>query len=493
MNGEPAGGARGPGQGPGAGHGQDGSGRISGEPAPRAGGGAPAVPGLAAGAGRYEPGAGAGEPAPAVARLAARLARLTEEAGPAMEELLADLVNHDSPSDHKPLLDRLAGRLQEELIRRGARVRRVRQEQAGDHLVARFFPDAGTRGAAGPGEEAAMAAGSAGPGSHRRRGILLLAHYDTVWPPGEAARRPFRREGGRGYGPGVFDMKAGIVIGLAALEALAALTGAAGADGAVEPPPVTFLLTSDEETGSRTSRTLIEELARHHQAVLVLEPAAAGRLKTARKGVGDFRLVVEGREAHAGNDPDRGVSAVEELARQILRLHALTDPGRGTTVNVGVVRGGLRPNVVAGCAEAAVDVRVATLDEARRIEDLFRRWEAVHPGARVELLGAFERPPMEFTPGNQALFRRAQAVGRRLGMDVEGTAVGGASDGNFTSALGVPTLDGLGATGDGAHSQDEHVDLDAMPRRAALVAGLILDLGERPLGAGAGSGQDGTG
>lgn len=457
------------------------------------------------------------------------MARVLASRQEAMTGLLADLVNRDSPSDHKPLLDEMAAFLEEELARRGARVDRVRQPQAGDHLVARFFApptvspgdhDPGVRGTAG-GASGSMSGSASGsprgeapdeqPAAGGRRGVLLLAHYDTVWPPGEAARRPFRREGTRGYGPGSFDMKAGIVIGLVALEALAAVAGRRaprpegerreGADPSAAPtaavpaaaaavvlPPVTFLLTSDEETGSTTSRALIEELAPRHQAVLVLEPAAGGRLKTARKGTGDFRLEVEGREAHAGNDPERGVSAVEELARQVLRLHALTDPGRGTTVNVGVVRGGMRPNVVAGRAEAEVDVRVTSMAEARRLEALFRRWEPVNPAARVRMVGGFNRPPMEFTPANQALFRRAQAVGEWLGMKVEGTAVGGASDGNFTSALGIPTLDGLGATGDGAHARDEHVELDELPRRAALLAALILDLGLRPLTA-----QDGAG
>jgi len=305
--------------------------------------------------------------------------------------------------------------------------------------------------------------------------VMLLAHYDTVWPAGEVRRRPFRREGRRGYGPGAFDMKGGIVIGLFALEALAA-----AAEGGTPLPGVTFLLTSDEEVGSITSRPLIERLAREHGAVLVLEPAAGGHLKIARKGVGDFILHVRGREAHAGNDPERGVSAVEELARQVLRLHALTDPGRGTTVNVGVIRGGLRPNVVAGTAEAEIDVRVSSQAEAERLLALFRSWQPVLPGARVVIEGGFNRPPMEPTPGNVALFERARAVGRRLGLELEGTRVGGASDGNFTSALGIPTLDGLGATGDGAHAEDEHVLLDELPVRAALVAGLLLDLAARP-------------
>ncbi|WP_243123292.1 M20 family metallopeptidase [Thermaerobacter sp. FW80] len=458
------------------------------------------------------PEAAGGEASPAAAA-APWLARWLDGRREAMVRLLEALVNRDSPSDHKPSLDEVATFLEGELTRRGAWVERVRQREAGDHLIARFFPAEGADPAGGrdpaatrdPGGAAAAgdpddgtAAGRQQAPAAGRRGVLLLGHYDTVWPPGEAARRPFRREGARGYGPGAFDMKGGIVIALAALDALAALAraqaarataagaaeaGSAGAAGgtAVVLPPVTLLLTADEETGSRTSRALIEALARQHQAVLVLEPAAGDRLKTARKGVGDFRLVVEGREAHAGNDPGRGVSAVEELARQVLRLHALTDPGRGTTVNVGVVRGGLRPNVVAGRAEAAVDVRVPSMAEARRLEELFRRWEPVHPAARVRLLGSFSRPPMEFTPANRALFRRAKAVGSWLGMTVEGAAVGGASDGNFTSALGIPTLDGLGAVGDGAHAPDEHVDLDALPRRAALLAALVLDLGVRPL------------
>lgn len=386
----------------------------------------------------------------------------------AMVDLLAELVNLDSPSTDKALLDACATRLGAELAARGCAVERVPVPTAGDHLIARF-------GGGGP-ETGRDRAGNGGAGSHPGgRRVLLLAHYDTVWPAGEARRRPFRREGRCGYGPGVFDMKGGIVIGLFALEALAAT-----AERGTPLPGVTFLLTSDEEVGSTTSRPLIERLAREHGAVLVLEPAAGGRLKIARKGVGDFVLRVRGREAHAGNDPERGVSAVEELARQVLRLHALTDPGRGTTVNVGVIRGGLRPNVVAGTAEAEIDVRVSSQAEAERILALFRSWQPVLPGARVVIEGGFNRPPMEPTPGNVALLDRAREVGRRLGLELEGATVGGASDGNFTSALGIPTLDGLGATGDGAHAEDEHVLLDELPVRAALLAGLLFDLAARP-------------
>ena len=434
-----------------------------------------AAPGRASPAGPGEPDAAGSEGLSPARWLQAYLTARRE----ALIDLLAGLVNQDSPSHEKRLLDALADRLAEELAARGGRVERVRQARAGDHLIGRFF----------------------GAGDGVAGGVLLLAHYDTVWPAGEAARRPFRRAGDRGYGPGAFDMKGGIVIGLAALEACAALAAAGSAPpgtGTPVPgggarsrrlPPVTFLLTSDEEVGSGTSRPLIEDLARRHQAVLVLEPAAGGRLKTARKGVGDFVLRVRGREAHAGNDPARGISAIDELARQVLRLHSLSDPGRGTTVNVGVVRGGLRPNVVAGWAEAEVDVRVASRAEAERLEALFRSWTAILPGAEVSITGGFNRPPMEFTPANAALFARAQAVGRQLGLEIEGVAVGGASDGNFTSALGVPTLDGLGATGDGAHAPDEHVRLDELPVRAALLAALILDLA----GPGPGGDPDGEG
>ncbi|HEY8393304.1 MAG TPA: M20 family metallopeptidase [Thermaerobacter sp.] len=387
----------------------------------------------------------------------------------AMISLLAELVNLDSPSDDKALLDACATRLAAELAARGCTLERVPARAAGDHLIGRFG-SAATRPEPRSGGDGAAPCPAGGR-------VLLLAHYDTVWPAGEARRRPFRREGRRGFGPGAFDMKGGIVIGLFALEALAAIP-----ESGMPRPGVTFLLTSDEEVGSTTSRPLIERLAREHAAVLVLEPAAGGRLKIARKGVGDFVLRVRGREAHAGNDPERGVSAVEELARQVLRLHALTDPGRGTTVNVGVIRGGLRPNVIAGAAEAQIDVRVSSQAEAARILELFRSWQPVLPGARVTIEGDFNRPPMEPTPANLALLERARAVGRLLGLELAGASVGGASDGNFTSALGVPTLDGLGATGDGAHAPDEHVLLDELPVRAALLAGLLADLAARPPG-----------
>jgi glutamate carboxypeptidase len=239
-----------------------------------------------------------------------------------------------------------------------------------------------------------------------------------------------------------------------------------------------FLATSDEEVGSATSRAVIESMAQAATAVLVLEPALPGGvLKTARKGVGEFEIVAHGVSAHAGVDPGAGASAVHELARQIVAVQALSDPARGLSVNVGVVEGGTRSNVVAERARAAVDVRVSRLADAAGIEAALHRLAPQDPRVRLEVRGAVNRPPMERTPGVARLFETARRVGQELGVDVREGMTGGASDGNFTAALGVPTLDGLGATGDGAHALHEHVVVADLPVRAALVAGLLLRLG----------------
>jgi glutamate carboxypeptidase len=237
------------------------------------------------------------------------------------------------------------------------------------------------------------------------------------------------------------------------------------------------LFTSDEEVGSPTSRALIEAQARASAYALVLEsPLAGGRLKTARKGVGRFTVAITGRAAHAGIEPEKGISAVVELAHQILRLSDLADPAAGTTVNVGVVRGGSTPNVVPAEASARVDVRVTTLAEAARIEAAMAALRPVLPGATVTATGSFDRPPMERTPQSAALFERARAIAATLGQELTEGATGGASDGNFTAALGLPTLDGLGALGAGAHAADEHILIDSLPERAALLAALLLAL-----------------
>ena len=296
---------------------------------------------------------------------------------------------------------------------------------------------------------------------------LILGHTDTVWPHGTLETMPIRMDGGRLYGPGTFDMKAGLVQGIFAVEALRRCIGEP------EVTPV-FLYNSDEEIGSHDSRNHIVRMAMRADRALVLEPAmgANGKLKTTRKGGGDFTVHATGRAAHAGLEPEKGVSAILELAHVIRKLHALNDPARGVTVNVGTVNGGIRPNVIAPRASAEVDVRVPTLGDARRVEQAIRAIEATVPGASVEIRGVMDRPPMEKTPGNRRLWELAREAGAQLGLEMEESASGGGSDGNTTS-LYTPTLDGLGAVGAGAHASHEHVALERMPERAALVAMLL--------------------
>lgn len=299
--------------------------------------------------------------------------------------------------------------------------------------------------------------------------VLLLGHFDTVWPVGTLTTMPLRREGAKLFGPGVFDMKAGIAIAMLAIEALQT-TGTAH-------PPVTMLWTSDEEIGSTTSRDVIESTARSASAVLVLEPALpGGALKTARKGCGEFELLVHGSAAHAGVDPEKGASAIHELAEQIAAIQQLQDLERGVSVNVGVISGGTRPNVVAAEARAIVDARAPTAADAARVEAAFRDLKPRRRGTRLTVRGGFARPPLERSPGVARLFSLARDVAASLGRDLREGATGGGSDGNFTAALGVPTLDGLGAIGGGAHAVHEHIEAEALPWRVALVAGLIARL-----------------
>jgi glutamate carboxypeptidase len=299
--------------------------------------------------------------------------------------------------------------------------------------------------------------------------VLLLGHFDTVWPVGTLERMPIRRDGDRLFGPGTFDMKAGIAIGIAAVEALRATS--------TPHPPITMLWTSDEEIGSGTSRETIEAEARAARAVLVLEPAlTGGALKTSRKGVGQYDVVVHGVAAHAGLDPGKGASAIHELAAQISSIERLQDLERGISVNAGVISGGTRANVVAEDARATIDVRATTLADAAAVDAELRRLQAKRQGTRLTIQGGFERPPLERSAAVMALFAQAAAVARALGRELQEGSAGGGSDGNFTAALGVPTLDGLGAIGDGAHAAHEHVDASALPWRAALLAGLIAEL-----------------
>jgi glutamate carboxypeptidase len=298
--------------------------------------------------------------------------------------------------------------------------------------------------------------------------ILLLGHYDTVWSEGTVEEMPFGVADGVATGPGVFDMKCGLVQGFWAVRALREVAGV--------NRPVAFLCNSDEEIGSPNSRALIEEAARRAHTVLVLEPSLNGALKTARKGVGRFRIRVAGRPSHAGLDPEGGISAVEEMARLILELHGHTNLETGTTVNVGVVKGGTRYNVVAAQASAEVDVRAVTLTEAERMNEVISALKPHHPEARVSVEGGQIWPPMERTEKTEELFERARQLAEELGFNLQEGLAGGASDGCLCAAVGAPTLDGLGAVGGGAHAADERVDVESIPLRAALVARLIETL-----------------
>ena len=302
------------------------------------------------------------------------------------------------------------------------------------------------------------------------RQLLLLGHMDTVWPMGEVQHRPFRVSQDKATGPGAFDMKGGLVIALYMAQALQEL-------GLKPAHRLVFLFNSDEEVGSLTSRPFIEEEARHSEEVLVLEPSRDSALVTWRKGVGRFEMEVQGVASHSGAAHERGVSAVQELAHQIIRLEAMTDYGRGTTVNVGVVEGGSKVNVRPASAWAAIDLRVLTAGEGRRMTEAILGLQPVNPETTLIISGGMNRPPWEESPASEALFERARRVGATLGFDLYPAGTGGGSDGNFTAALGVPTLDGLGVVGNDAHALTEWVDLTSLPRRAALLAELVIDLG----------------
>ena len=378
------------------------------------------------------------------------IARQLKRSRSAMLAALGRLVRVESPSTDKPALDHFARVLAAECRRAGAKVELSRQKKAGDHVVARFFSSA------------------------RGRPILIIGHYDTVYPLGILVRMPFRVRDARAWGPGTLDMKAGIVIALSAIQALRAARIAPAA-------PVVCLFTSDEEIGSHSSRTLIERLARRSRAALVLEPAAGreGKLKTARKGTGEIELTVRGKSAHAGLNPQEGVNAIHEIALQIERIRGFNDPAAGATVNVGVVEGGTRSNVIPDRARALIDLRVQRAEDAAPLEARFAALNPFFSGAIIEVRGGFSRPPMERTPQVAALFAHAQRMGEMIGLPLEETGVGGGSDGNFTAALGVPTLDGLGGVGTGAHSPEEFVFADSLPERAALLALLLASIPDK--------------
>ena len=353
------------------------------------------------------------------------------------------LARLESPTGDKAAVDRCGRELQQRMESIGGTVARLAQAEAGDHLRAEF----------GRGEGQ----------------VLLLGHFDTVWPVGQMARMPLEFRDGRLFGPGVFDMKAGVALGLLAARALLEASPASGR--------IVMLWTSDEERRSHTSRALIEEEARRSRAVLVLEPGlAGGGVKTARKGCAEFRIAVHGVAAHAGVEPDKGASAVHELAAQVVDLQRARDLGPDVSLNVGTMTGGTLPNVVAEEAHAVVDTRVTAAADMDRVLEFVRNRTPAVPGTRIEVTGGFDRPPLERTPAVARLYERARVIAGRLGHDLTEGATGGGSDGNFTAAVGTPTLDGLGAVGAGPHALHEHIEVDSLPWRAALVAGLAAEV-----------------
>ena len=365
------------------------------------------------------------------------------------EQLLSDLkamVEMESPSSDKAALDHLAEFLATRLEHYGAHAQIHSAAETGNHVQADF------------------------PGVTDTKPVLLLGHIDTVWDLGTLKQMPFRVSNGRVWGPGVLDMKAGVAI---ALHAMALLR-----EHNSPHPPVRMLFVSDEEIGSHVSRVITQKLALESQAVLVLEPGQGleGSVKTSRKGVGVYEVKVSGEAAHAGVDPGQGASAIHELAHQIQTISTFTDIKRGMTANVGLIRGGTRSNVIAADAWAEVDVRVKTASDGRDIDQKMKSLRPRDSRCKLEVTGQINRPPMERTEKGVALYRKAAQVAQSLGFKVDEQSTGGGSDGNLTAALGVPTLDGLGAVGEGAHATNESILLDQIAPRTALLAGLIASL-----------------
>ncbi len=359
--------------------------------------------------------------------------------------LIRELVECESPSDNAAAVNRWVDLLASKLEGR-AKVKTFPGGRFGRHFRCEFIL----------------------PGRKKEGQILALGHSDTVWPLGTLASMPFRHAKGRLWGPGVLDMKAGVAFFLFAMQALVDL------DVPV-PRRVVLQLNSDEEVGSQTSRPLTEEAAKQSLAVLVLEPGAGldGRLKTARKGVGDYTVTVHGRPSHAGVDFEAGASAILELARQITRIERFTNLKRGLTVNPGVISGGTRTNVVAALAQAEVDIRIARAADAAPLDRKFRALRPVDKRCRIEVTGGLNRPPMERTAATRRLFGIARGLASEMGLTLEESSTGGGSDGNFTAALGIPTLDGLGPVGVGAHAPTESILVNRIPDRVALLAALV--------------------
>ncbi len=369
------------------------------------------------------------------------LAYLREHA----DEMLADLIkliDLESPTLHKASVDALGAVLADELRGLGAAVEVIPKEEVGDILRARW---------------------NAGPG-----GVVILSHMDTVWAVGTVAGRPTRVEGNRIYGVGAMDMKGGIVIALWALRALRELN-------LFPAQPISYMLNSDEETGSLHSAVEIESEALSHKVVFVTEPPQDGKYKTERKGVSHYKITAKGRAAHAGADHARGINAIEEMAHQILAVQAMTDYAIGTTANVGVVTGGTRGNVVPAEASIEINARARTRANAKAIHEQIMSLRAIHPEAELVIEGGIGVPPMERTPEIAALFKRAQGLAAGMGIAIDEGSTGGGSDGNKTAALGVPTLDGMGIVGDGGHAITEYGEIDSMPERAAIMAAMLRE------------------
>jgi glutamate carboxypeptidase len=364
-----------------------------------------------------------------------------------MLEFTGGLVEQESMSRVPEATRRIAESLGDELASNGATVELLDDAHYGSTLRARF--------------------NNAGDESQNDKQLLVVGHLDTVWPIGTLSSRPFRVDGDHAFGPGIFDMKAGVMLASFAMQAIKEL-------GRRTKRPTTLLMTCDEETGSHFSRDIIEEEGRCSHAALVLEPPIpGGTIKTGRKGVGEFELIIRGRPAHAGNDPRAGISAITEMAHQILFINTLNDYERGTTVNVGVARGGVLSNVIAAEAHAFIDMRFRTEDEGERITDALSNLNPKLEGARIEMRGGINRPPLVRTAETGKLFEHARSLASEIGFDLQEGSVGGGSDGNFIAALGVPVLDGLGVDGAGAHAEHEHIIISDIPRRAALLTRLI--------------------
>jgi glutamate carboxypeptidase len=359
----------------------------------------------------------------------------------AMVATIRELVETESPSDNKKAVDGISELIAEKFEALGGKPNFHMAQDYGSHLQVDF------------------------KGASKSNPILLLGHYDTVYPLGTLATMPCRVADGRLWGPGVLDMKSGIVLMLEALRSYQRNL----------PQPVTVLLVSDEEVGSDSSRAITESLARKSSAVLVCEPSYGlhGAVKTARKGVGEYTLKVIGKASHAGLDFEKGQSAILELSHQLLQISKLVDLKSGLTINPGIIAGGTRTNVVAAEAQAHIDLRIERLADAAKIERKLRALKPINRKCKLQLTGGLNRPPMERTAGVAQLYQSATAIAKDLGFKLKEAAVGGGSDGNFTAALGIPTLDGLGGVGEGAHATHESILISELPRRAALLAGLL--------------------